>query len=857
MLIRLHELHDAAPTLVGGKAIGLGRLIRHGFPVPGGFVLTTEAYRRNLDSVTAQQIGSIVACLDDGSDNRHAAEEVRALFVARGIDPAIDAAIRRAYAELGNDVPVAVRSSATAEDAADASFAGQQETFLWVRGADAVCRHVALCWSSLYSAQAIGYRARFNVGVEGLAMAVVIQTMVDAASAGVMFTLDPANGERDTVYIESAHGLGEVVVRGEVTPDRFHVDKVSSGMRQDIATKQAAYRFDTVEGAVRKFALDREEGALASLSGDEARALAELGMRIEAMFGRPMDVEWAIDTQRCLHLLQARPETVWSRRPTREQVTAAIGAHNSWDPLNDRSESHRHWTTANVGEALPGVMSPLSWTFWAALGDRILKQAFFEMGALSAAENGDVRRGEGMVRAFYGRIACDPMLFITPGDRLPGTSGYKIAEHMFGDVPDDIVFKPTRRRWPIIAVKLPYAMITIPGRLRRATAATDLWWKQKIPSIPTMDIATARATFIDARLRFMDNVVNQAVALLCAAQPMYEALEKLTRKVGLGSAEKLAGGYGNLPEVAVVRDMWRASRGDCTIEDVIREHGYHGPMDGEISTKVWREDDGPLRKMVANYAARENDASPVMRDVERRRERLALEAAIVAATPWWRRPVVRLVLHLAEKRIPLRGMAKNSFLQSLDVARAAARRIGEHLVADGVIDDVEDVFMLTIEELEGDVRDGIRDLVRKRRERVMLYKELRLPPVWKGEPVPTLVRDPLPRRADTSLSGVGVSTGVVEGRARVVMEPDFAEIEPDEILVAPTTDPSWSSIMFVSSALIVDIGGAMSHAAVVARELGIPCVVNCPGTQAIRSGDRVRVDGTAGTVEILERAALA
>ena len=859
MLIPLNALQAGDAARVGGKAIGLGNLIRHGFPVPQGFVLTVDAYRRNVDTTLAAEIDALIAGHDERSDNRAVAEKIRERFIARGLDADIDAAIRTAYADLGanlgTNAPVAVRSSATAEDAADASFAGQQETFLWICGADAVCRHVLLCWASLFSAQAIGYRARFNVASEGLAMAVVVQRMVDAAAAGVMFTLDPANGERGTAYIESAHGLGEVVVRGEVSPDRFHVDKQSRAVRAQIAVKQAAYRFDPAAGEVRKLALAAAEGARASLSDAEAAALAALGIEVERAFGKPMDIEWAVDAERRLLLLQARPETVWSRRPTREQVSAVIGRHDEWDPLNDDSEPDRHWSTANVGEALPGVMSPLGWTIWASLGDEMLTQAFYEMGTLSKRERRNPPRGKGMIRAFYGRIACDPMLFITPGDRIPGTSGRKIAEHVFGDVPDDIVFAPTRRRWPIIAFKLPFAALTIPGRLRRAAAATDTWWKQQTPLIQTLDKDQALAIFVKARLQFIDNVINQAVALLCAAQPMYEVLEKLTAKVGIGSAEKLAGGYGNLPEVAVVLDMWRASRGECSIEDVVNVHGYHGPMEGEVSSKVWRENTAPLRKMLAGYASRRDGVSPLARDAQRRGERLALEAAIVAATPVWRRPWVRMLLRLAESRIPLRGVSKNAFLQSLDVARAAARRIGACLAAEGILDDAEDVFMLTVEELEAGPPHGVKELVAKRRERLAIYRELTLPTVWKGAPVPRFVSDPQPAVTDAALTGIGVSAGVVEGIARVVMSPDFAEVEPDEILVAPSTDPSWSSIMFISSGLIVDIGGAMSHAAVVARELGIPCVVNCPGTQAIRSGDRVRIDGAAGTVEILERAA--
>jgi rifampicin phosphotransferase len=858
-LIPLHEIQPSHAAHIGGKAMGLGNLLQHGFPVPKGFVLTVDAYRRSVDASLSAHINTLLAGLDERTDNRAASSKIHDLFLAKGLDHETDAAIRSAYAALGagldTELPVAVRSSATAEDAVDASFAGQQETYLWIRGADEVCKHVVRCWASLFTPQAIGYRARFSIAPDNLAMAVVVQQMVDAAAAGVMFTLDPANGDRGTIYIESAHGLGEVVVRGEVSPDRFHVDKKTLGVRAQIAIKQCAYRFDAHAGEVKRVALDADEAHRPSLSNAEAAALAELGTRVEQAFGRPMDIEWAIDNERRIHLLQARPETVWSRRPTREQVAAVIGRHDDWDPLNDGSPPHQHWTTVNFGEALPGTLTPLGWTTWDGLGDRMITEAFYAMGALASRERAMPPRELRKVRVFYGRAACDPLLFIGPGDRLPGTSGKQIAEHIFGEAPEGLTYAPTKRRWPIIAFKMPYTMLTIPDRLRRDSAATDAWWKQQIPRVPTLDKAAAITLYAEARQRFYANIINQAIALMTAVQPMYQMLEGLAAKTGIGSAGALAGGYGDVPEVAVVHDMWRASRGECTLDDVVNLHGYHGPMEGEISGKVWREDPTPLRNMLAGYASRGEAASPLARDLQRRNERLALEAAIIAAVPRWQRPLVRAQFKFAASRIPLRGVAKNAFLQALDVARAAARRVGEHLAAEGILESADDVFMLTVQELEAGPQAGVASLVTKRRARHAAYRELNIPTYWKGEPTPRFASDPPEFINDGALTGIGVSAGIVEGRARVVMEPDFAEVEPDEILVAPTTDPSWSSIMFISAGLVVDIGGAMSHAAVVARELGIPCVVNClVGTQVIRSGDLVRIDGGAGTVEILERA---
>jgi phosphoenolpyruvate synthase/pyruvate phosphate dikinase len=300
---------------VGGKATGLGRLTAEGLDVPAGFVLATDAYRAFLaDHGLDERIAGV---LEATADATAAARAIHALF--DDVDLRDDEVVA-AYAALGDEVPVAVRSSAIAEDTADASFAGQQETYLWVVGADAVLHHVLRCWASLYSPQAISYRERIGVPTDQVAMAVVVQRMVEAEAAGVLITLDPVTGDRSQITVEGAFGLGLPVVGGELTPDRWGVDKVTFDMRsRAIATKPFADRFDREAGGVRRVDLPDEEAGQPCLADDEIHRLAELGKQIERVFGGPVDVEWAIgpgpDGPRHLHLLQARPETVHSARP--------------------------------------------------------------------------------------------------------------------------------------------------------------------------------------------------------------------------------------------------------------------------------------------------------------------------------------------------------------------------------------------------------------------------------------------------------------------------------------------------------------------------------------------------------------
>ncbi|MEA2170780.1 MAG: rifampicin phosphotransferase, partial [Solirubrobacteraceae bacterium] len=350
--------------------------------------------------------------------------------------------------------------------------------------------------------------------------------------------------------------------------------------------------------------------------------------------------------------------------------------------------------------------------------------------------------------------------------------------------------------------------------------------------------------------RLDEGLVCQTIGILSVMQPLHDAVVQLCEKLGAGDASVLTGASGGA-EMAVVNDIWAASRGRLSVEEIVRRHGFHGPLEGELSGRPWREDPAPLRAMIEGYRARPDGDDPALRDAGRRRARPAAERELLDAAPVWQRPAIRRLLALAREKLPLRGVGKRSFLQAVDVGRAAARRVGALLAADGVLDDPEDVFYLTFEELTGTLPADPKAVVAERRARRIEYQALQLPDAWKGMVEPFPEQDAV---AVDVIEGIGVSAGVVEGVARVLHDPDFEDVEDGEILVAPFTDPGWASIMFLSAALVVDIGGALSHAAVVAREMDIPCVVNTrTGTRDLHTGDRVRVDGKAGTVEILSR----
>lgn len=515
-------------------------------------------------------------------------------------------------------------------------------------------------------------------------------------------------------------------------------------------------------------------------------------------------------------------------------------AGEAWDGLHDPDPADGHWSTDNVGEAAPGVLTPLSWSIWRTIGDRAPREVAFRLGAFSRSDRRDF---PDIIRPFYGRIAISMEFVGAFGDRMPGVTGEEAVRSLCGRVPETMCFTPTRTRYPAIAGKLPRSMLTTPRAIRTVAGETDRWWRNQIHRLPDSTVEQAQMALSEAVRRFDQTLTIHSLGLLAIMQPLLVALTALVDRAGIGDIGELSGSGG--AEMAIIEDIWKASRGELGIGDVIANHGFHGPLEGELSSFVWRERSAPLERMISSYARCDEDENPVLRATLARRQLPELQRAVVAALPVARRPAARLLLQQAARLLPLSGVGKRAFLQSLDVARGATRRLSSLLELDA--------FSLTADELAGPLPADASALVARRRQRRAEYEALTIPNMWRGVPETSPTAAPAPDDA-TIIGGVGVSSGITEGFVRVVTDPTFTEVGEGEILVTPTTDPSWASIMFLSSALVVDIGGPLSHAAVVARELAIPCVVNTRhGSRVLRTGDRVRVDGNAGTVEVLER----
>ncbi|MGH8972483.1 MAG: PEP-utilizing enzyme [Acidimicrobiia bacterium] len=521
------------------------------------------------------------------------------------------------------------------------------------------------------------------------------------------------------------------------------------------------------------------------------------------------------------------------------------------DPLHNQSGPKTAWTTVNAAEAIPGVATPLGWTFYEVPLERAMRAAFADIGVLRRSE---VRvskvADERYSTAFFGRFTANIDEMRRMGDLMPGTSGDAVEQQILGGVRPGVVGHPSKHRYPVVAGQMPKTALSVPRTLLRLRGEIDAWWRA---SVAATDAAGARDRFAAAMGQFEAAMRPHAVATMLG-QALYDQVTKLATGAGLPGLEiRLLTGFGGMEETRLMTDLWAVSRDRRSLAQFQADHGYHGPSEGEVSSRSWREDPSPLEPLLERYRAMDDDAAPSRVETARKAEREAATAELLGALSPPRRVGAKLVLSLARRYIPLREIGKAAFLQSIDVARSAARTLGADLAAGGFLAEPEDVFYLTTDELLARPADGLRDEVGFRRGKRDEYLKLRLPDTWTGMPEGI----PLDSAVDTEseeLSGLAVSPGVVEGRARVILDPGEV-LEQGEILVCETTDPSWTSLFLVAAGLVIDIGGPLSHGAIVARELGVPCVINTRvGTRTLRTGDLVRVDGGAGRVEVLSRA---
>ncbi len=790
-------------ALLGGKAKGLARLLRAGARVPRAFVLSAEHFPQEAEDV--------------------------ARFPPLGDD--LRAALHATWDALGRR-PVAVRSSGLDEDGSASSFAGQFDTVLGVDSIGALEAAVRRCWSSAFSERAAAYRA--FVGAAAPRLAIVVQEMVNPRVAGVAFTRAPG-GARGELLVEAVAGLGEALVSGRAVPHRY----LLPGARPDEL-----------------------------LSADDLSRLEVEARSLEQALGEPLDLEWAIAVDGTLWWLQARP------------ITTSVEA----------GDPHLVWSNSNAGELLPDVATPMTFDLVQGIVRQLLG-SFADFGV-------DWKRTP-LIGLVGGRIYFCMNTFLALARSVPGMGSRNPAE-LFGGHAEGIVAGLT-------AVKADEHPVVRVSGLRLVGGVLRLAWRmlkqQKVEPtrqidtirVETREIADVDVSTLDddailqhldrlngswGRAKAFDEVIAAIAVGMIATNATMELCRKWLEDVDGSRASALLSGLGGLDTAESGLALWRLGEAFCAArlplhswsdveprltpelrsrwDDWMRAHGHHARAELDVAQPRWRETPDLVLATLREWSSSQGLAPPAVfaRAIERR-EQLEDDALRRLAPP--RRWLFTAVLERARRGTRLREQLKSESVRRLALSRGTLLEAGRRLVSRGTLEGVDGVFFLRLEELRDAFLDRgeprwQRTVARRRREHRQ-WAPLSPPPVVVGRLDPAAALPP-PVSDAPVLSGLAVSGGVVEGIARVVLRTDDeTRVAPGEILVAPFTDPGWAPWFVAASALVVDLGGMLSHGSIIAREYGIPAVVNVGyGTRRIKSGSRIRVDGFRGEVTILEEA---
>ncbi len=855
----------AERNLIGPKAAGLCALQRLGFAVPPGFCATTVAFRGHLD---ANGLGAQIASLLEGRGVPSALEEIRQLVIRAPLTGSLREQLSAAYDRLGTDA-VAVRSSATAEDLPGHSFAGQYETILGVTSLEECFDAVKQCWASLWTERAYKYRRRNGIERQQVEMAVIVQRQIDADVAGVAFTLDPITGSPSRIVIESCVGLGDALVSGRVRPDRLVIRKKNLSL----------VHWCSPEGRRSYAVADPASDFRPFLDLKTARRLARRVRKIEKRMECPQDIEWAVQGHR-IWFLQARPITV-------------IPEPKAW-------EDRQVWTNSNLGEVAPDVLTPMTWSM---------------MQRMLIPLIGGITRLLGLDAAKYppaGLVAGRLYWHVNPGvatvQRIIRPSKLVLLHSMFGgdqgrmdeldqlditeeDLPD-VGFS-----WPKYVLSWPrniyeiYANRTTRGdaHMARFKARNDELDRLDIDATGTDELAqmvgeTLRDNLKDINLLFLlpgalaigvfqkvcqcwlgDKDLTLGYRLHCAQGGIAdtEAGLDLWRLAALAhddpETERLLLSEANWDDIRPKLGGSKAGPQFLTAWDrFMAEHGHHCRGELEFINARWAETPDYVLDLVRNYLRSVEQIDPVRKQAQLAREGAELaEQCRQKLKSRIKRRIFNWSLNRTQKVARDRENWKNEAVRQVAAFRRILLALGQRLQEKGTLAYRDDIFFLEIPEVQpvvsGTVDFDVAQCIVTRRAEYEQNCAVTPPPVVVGRFDPDKHVAP---EVDTDvdvLHGIAVSPGIVTGRARVILRTDDDQhVQAGEILVAPFTDPAWTPYFLPAAGVVMDMGGVLSHGAIIAREYGIPAVVNVgPATRIIRTGQEIRVDADRGTVTIL------
>jgi pyruvate,water dikinase len=867
---------------VGNKAANLARLMSSGFNVPDGFCLTTEAYRQALvPGHKDKELGDLLKNIDPGHAEkvRDIACAISVLFDKISFPDEIAGEIKNKYRSLFNDADLlAVRSSATAEDLPGLSFAGQYESYLNIKGADGLLTAIIKCWASLWSERAIIYREKNGIGHDNAAMAVIIQRMVPAEISGVAFTADPATGDNDVMQINAAGGLGEKLVSGKINPDQYTINKGSLKIERDLSGNQQL------------------------LPDYRIKELTGIALKIEKLFGCPQDIEWAFYKDK-IYILQSRNITaskngqppfpvIWGNTATREIL----------------KNTPVYWSNWNTRENMPYPLKPLSWSFFNDFLVPAINQAIWGMDPGSPIYhyshiidlvngrtywNMNLLYGHPLfrriMRPIMGRIDHEATVFFEKayhnGDLQPAVLPINPWQKM--TVAATALNCYLRFPW-FMSLKQIYRQCDEYWVLADRYDATPLEGKSNLDLLEEARLFG----FVTARYAFpLLFIAGKAIIA-------FDVIKRLTGEwPGFRYEDLMIGIKGNKATEAAL-ELFKLSRMPETVSDIFRRsnvedvekiesnlkptkdgieylkrvhgflerYGHRGMKDLDMGYPSWGEDRSYVYQMIKNYLQfGPDDIDPVKQfelSVAKRQELIKTAKERLSKSPVdrifpVRRWLFQKMADVIHDCLPLRENEKYYGIRCFPGSRRIVLEIGRRYCEKGLLDDRQDIFYLTVSEIK-DIENGrfpdvenIKAFIKKRKDD------------WQSQvdsDPPFIIRSDGRQWRDTNkkaqegnvLRGVGASSGRATGRARIIRDPSQAHLfKKGEILVAPYTEPGWAPLFLLAKALVMEVGGALCHGAIVAREYGIPAVVGVnAATKEIRDGDEITVDGNSGEVRI-------
>ena len=859
-VLDFREIDQTMVAVAGGKGAHLGELSRiEGIRVPAGFCVTTEAFRRVMADAPSldQQIDRLSSLNPaDREALRTLSGEIRRTIAAVAIPDALAAAITSGLARLGERAAYAVRSSATAEDLPTASFAGQQDTYLNVVGRAAILRHISECWASLFTERAVTYRARNGVDHRLVHMAVVVQQMVFPHASGILFTADPVTSNRKVASVEASFGLGEALVSGLVNADAY---KVRDGevVARAVGAKQLAIHAQP-GGGTQEQAIDPARQQQPALTDAQVVRLARLGRRIEAHFGRPQDIEWCLADDD-FQIVQSRP------------ITTLF-------PIPAAGDTGNHvYVSVGHQQMMTDPMKPLGLSVWQLTALRPMYEAggrlFVDVTQMLAAP---ASRG-GILEAL-GR--SDPLIrdalqtVLDRGDFIPSPRGEAPNPPPPGAAPAPIETDPD-----IVADLIGRSQLSIAALNRTIVtkSGTDLF------DFILADIQELKRLLADPRSHqvFMSAMeaswwLNEQLQAWLGEKNTADTLtqsvpDNVTSEMGLALLDvadvirrhpQVVDFLEHVADEGFLDELPRLAGGSEARDALVAfldKYGMRCVGEIDITRPRWSERPATLVPVILGDINNLEPGAGERRFEQGRQQARAKEEDVLRrllALPDGQRKAqeTKEKIHRVRTFIGYREYPKYVIVSRYFAYKRALLAEAGRLVRAGVLRAEEDIYYLTFSEFHDVVRSNQVDdqLIRQRTDEFRSYQALTPPRVLTsdGEAIAGAYR-----RADVpagALVGLPVSTGIIEGRARVILDMAAADLDPGDILITAYTDPSWSPLFVAITGLVTEVGGLMTHGAVIAREYGLPAVVGVEhATRLIRDGQRIRVNGTDGYVEIL------